>query len=56
MFCEVIGHILVSRAPKDMGLTLFDYVFDPLKMHVHSTCASLFNFVINVTMAVLLSV
>jgi hypothetical protein len=32
-----------------MELTLFDSVFDPLKMHVHSMCVSLFNCVITVS-------
>jgi hypothetical protein len=46
VFCEIIGYILVSRALIDMELTLFNSVFDPIKMHVHSACESLFNCVI----------
>jgi hypothetical protein len=31
VFCKIIGQILVSWAPIDMKLTLFDSVFDPIK-------------------------
>jgi hypothetical protein len=42
VFRKIIPQILVSWAPIDMTLSLFDPVFDPIEAHIHGPCAFLF--------------
>jgi hypothetical protein len=42
VFRKIIPQILVSWAPINMKLSLFDPVFDPIEAHIHGPCAFLF--------------
>ena len=43
MFGKVICEIVGTASPVNEELTLFDAIFDPVKMHVHSFGSALFH-------------
>jgi hypothetical protein len=42
LFRQIVPQILVSLAPINMKLPLFDPVFDPIEAFIHGPCAFLF--------------